>query len=113
MGKPLSIDLRSRLVSAVAGGMSRRSAAQRFGVSAASAVRWVATRTLPRFKHIERGEEANQMEVEGAQEGTILPRYPALDHDLVNWAKTDHDGPAPRELSFQIQPGSSTLRAFA
>jgi transposase len=41
MGKPLSIDLRSRLVSAVFGGMSRRAAAERFGVSAASAVRWV------------------------------------------------------------------------
>jgi transposase len=41
MGKPLSIDLRSRLIAAVAGGMSRRSAAERFGVSAASAVRWV------------------------------------------------------------------------
>jgi len=42
MGKPLSIDLRSRLVAAVAEeGMSRRGAAERFGVSAASAVRWV------------------------------------------------------------------------
>ena len=42
MGKPLSLDLRSRLVAAVSGGMSRRRAAERFGVSAASAVRWVA-----------------------------------------------------------------------
>ncbi len=41
MGKPLSIDLRSRLVAAVAGGLSRRAAAERFGVSAASAVRWM------------------------------------------------------------------------
>jgi transposase len=40
MGKPLSIDLCSRLVAAVARGMSRRAAAERFGVSAASAVRW-------------------------------------------------------------------------
>jgi transposase len=42
MGKPLSVDLRSRLVAAVAGGLSRRAAAERFGVSAASAIRWVA-----------------------------------------------------------------------
>ncbi len=42
MGKPLLVDLRSRLVSAVTGGLSRRAAAERFGVSAASAVRWVA-----------------------------------------------------------------------
>jgi transposase len=41
MGKPLSNDLRSRLVAAVAGGLSRRAAAERFGVSVASAVRWM------------------------------------------------------------------------
>ncbi len=41
MGKPLSLDLRSRVVAAVSGGLSRRQAAERFGVSAASAVRWV------------------------------------------------------------------------
>jgi transposase len=41
MGKPLSTDLRSRLTAAVAGGLSRRAAAERFGVSPASAVRWV------------------------------------------------------------------------
>lgn len=41
MGKTLSIDLRTRLVGAVSQGMSRGDAAERFGVSAASAVRWV------------------------------------------------------------------------
>jgi transposase len=41
MAKPLSEDLRSRLITAVEGGMSRRAAAERFGVAAASAVRWV------------------------------------------------------------------------
>jgi transposase len=40
MVKALSIDLRKRVVSAVAGGMSRNQAADRFGVSVASAVRW-------------------------------------------------------------------------
>lgn len=42
MGKPLPMDLRERVVGAVAEGMSRRAAAARFGVSAASAVRWAA-----------------------------------------------------------------------
>jgi transposase len=42
MSKPLSLDLRERVVAAVAGGLSRRQAAERFGVSAASAVRWCA-----------------------------------------------------------------------
>jgi len=41
MAKPLSEDLRVRIVQAVNGGMSRRAAAERFGVSAASAVRFV------------------------------------------------------------------------
>ena len=41
MTKPLSIDLRERLVSAVDGGMSRRSAAERFGVAASTAIKWV------------------------------------------------------------------------
>ena len=39
----LSVDLRERVVGAVVeGGMSRNAAAKRFGVSIASAVRWVA-----------------------------------------------------------------------
>lgn len=37
----LSLDLRERVVSAVLGGQSCRAAAARFGVSAASAVRWM------------------------------------------------------------------------
>jgi len=41
MARSLSGDLRSRLVEAVNSGVSRREAAERFGVSAASAVRWV------------------------------------------------------------------------
>ena len=41
MTKPLSLDLRERLVSAVDGGMSRRSAAARFGVAASTAIKWV------------------------------------------------------------------------
>jgi len=42
MTKPLSHDIRTRLVSAVDGGMTRRSAAQRFGVAASTAIEWVA-----------------------------------------------------------------------
>ena len=40
MSKSLSLDLRIRVLKAVAGGMSCRQAAERFGVSAASAIRW-------------------------------------------------------------------------
>ena len=41
MTRPLSIDLRERVISAVDGGMSRRGAAERFGVSVSTAIRWV------------------------------------------------------------------------
>lgn len=44
MGRVLSVDLRERVVAAVAGGLSRRAAAERFGVSVASAIRWTALR---------------------------------------------------------------------
>ena len=41
MSKPLSSDLRERLIEAVAAGMSRRAAADRFGIAASTAVKWV------------------------------------------------------------------------
>ena len=42
MAKALSVDLRDRVVAAVEGGLSRRKAAERFGVSISSAIRWIA-----------------------------------------------------------------------
>ena len=42
MSKALSVDLRERVVQAVAAGASCRAAAVRFGVSASSAIRWCA-----------------------------------------------------------------------
>ena len=46
MGKARSEDLRSRVVAEVAAGLSRRKAAERFKVSAASAVRWTQLQAL-------------------------------------------------------------------
>jgi len=40
MTKPLSHDLRSRVIAAIDGGLSRRQAAARFGVAASTAVKW-------------------------------------------------------------------------
>ena len=43
MGKPYSIDLRERVVGAVEDeGLSRRQAAERFGVSVSTAINWVS-----------------------------------------------------------------------
>ncbi len=41
MTRALSIDIRERLVLAVEDGLSRRSAAKRFGVAASTAIKWV------------------------------------------------------------------------
>lgn len=41
MAAALSDDLRMRVLAAVDGGLSRRSAAERFGVGVATAIRWV------------------------------------------------------------------------
>jgi transposase len=55
MGKTLSEDLRTRLIAAVDRNLSRRAAAERFGVGVATAIRWVrvfrtagATRATPK-----------------------------------------------------------------
>jgi len=40
MSKALSLDLRTRVLAAISDGLSCRQAAQRFGVSASSAIRW-------------------------------------------------------------------------
>lgn len=42
MAKALSLDLRTHVLAAVAGGLSHRQAGERFGVSAASVSRWRA-----------------------------------------------------------------------
>jgi transposase len=42
MSKALSLDLRTRVLTAIAGGLSCRKAGERFGVSASSAIRWRA-----------------------------------------------------------------------
>ena len=42
MGRYLSDDLRIRVIRAVDGGLSRRAAAARFGVSVSSAIRWMS-----------------------------------------------------------------------
>jgi transposase len=43
MARTLSTDLRTRVIAAVDGGLSRRAAAERFGVGVATAIRWVRT----------------------------------------------------------------------
>ena len=84
MAKPLSEDLRIRVVRAVESGMSRRAAAERFGVSVSSAVRFVkewresgATRAKrlggdQRSRRIEEHHEAIMNAIEAKPDMTLV-----------------------------------------
>ncbi len=72
MTKPLSTDLRERLVAAVDGGMSRRSAARRFGVAASTAIKWAAQwRRMGDVRPRPRGGDQRSHRIE-AHAGEIL-----------------------------------------
>jgi transposase len=94
MTKSLSEDLRSRVIAAVDGGLSRRAAAGRFGIAAASAVRWVrewresgVTRAKPqggdkRSRRIEAYREVILAAIEGQDDITLV--------ELAEFLKTEH-----------------------
>lgn len=94
MGKPLSIDLRFRLVSAVAGGLSRRAAAERFGVSAASAVRWVsASRSTGTIDPLPQGGDTRSHHIEAFRDVILAAIEAQKDISLVELAdllRTNH-----------------------
>ena len=77
MGKPLSMDLRSRALAAVDEGMSCRGAAARFGVAPATVIRWNDQRRrhghyLPKPQ----GGDTRSLRVE-AHRATIIALYEA------------------------------------
>jgi len=72
MGHPLSCDLRDRALAAVDAGMSRRAAAARFGVSAASVIRWDQLRRAQGHAHPKpQGGDKTSHRIE-AQAGVIF-----------------------------------------
>ena len=72
MPKPLSLDLRQRVLEAVAGGMSRRAAAERFGVAPSTAIKWVgAWRAAGRARPLTPGGDRRSHRIE-AHAGMIL-----------------------------------------
>lgn len=77
MGKPLSMDLRSRALAAVDEGMSCRAAATRFGVAAATVIRWYdQRRNTGAYAAKPQGGDTRSRRIE-AQRDTVLALYGA------------------------------------
>jgi transposase len=77
MGKPLSMDLRSRALAAVDEGMSCRAAAERFGVAPSTVIRWHdQRRRIGHFEAKPQGGDTRSRRVE-AHRDAILARYEA------------------------------------
>ena len=77
MGKPLSMDLRARALAAVDGGISRRAAAGRFGVSMSSVIRWdAARRETGSFAPKPQGGDTRSRRIE-AQRAAVMAAFEA------------------------------------
>ena len=77
MGKPLSMDLRSRALTAVDEGMSCRAAARRYGVAAATVIRWHdQRRSTGGYAAKPQGGDTRSRRIE-AQRDTILALHGA------------------------------------
>ena len=99
LGKPLFTDLRTRLVAAVASGLSRRAAAERFGVSPASAVRWVqAVNTTGSVEAKPQDGDTRSRRIEAFRDVILAAVQARKDISLVELAellRNGHGAPAP------------------
>ena len=89
MSRALSLDLRTRVLAAIAGGLSCRQAALRFGVSASSAIRW---RSLKRMKGDAKPQalggdrRSKHIEAHAAQIRSLLDATPDISLDELRAA---------------------------
>jgi transposase len=94
MGRTLSQDLRSRVIAAVDGGMSRHAAAERFGVAVATAVRWVHVwRTTGATAARPKGGDMRSHRIEAFRDvilGAIDVELDVTLTELANLLRQDH-----------------------
>jgi len=94
MARSLSMDLRERVVAAVDGGLSRRQAAERFGVSASSAVRWMqvaAREGTPAAKSQGGDRRSDRIESHGAAILAKVAEQPDMTlSELQTWLGAEH-----------------------
>ena len=92
MGKPLSMDLRARALAAVDGGLSRRAAARRFGVSVSSVIRWDATRrTMGSFEPKPQGGDMRSRHIE-ERRGEVMEALGEEDDQTLEELRARLDG---------------------
>ena len=69
MGKPLSMDLRERVIAAIDAGLSRRAAAARYGIAPSTAIRWdIERRSTGFFAPKPQGGDMRSRKLEGHAE---------------------------------------------
>src|SRR5258705_11923101 len=116
MTRPLSQDLRNRVIAAVDGGLSCNAAAERFGIAVSSAVRWIRVwRTEGRVTALPQGGDLRSHHIE-AYRDVLLAAIEAevgitlVEHDLT-FKKTAHaseqerpDVAVRRQAWFDAQP---------
>jgi len=67
MGKPLSMDLRERVIEAIDTGLSRRAAAARYGVAPSTAIRWdIERRSTGSFAPKPQGGDMRSRKIEAS-----------------------------------------------
>jgi transposase len=97
MTRPLSQDLRSRLIAVVADGVSCNAAAERFGVAVATAVRWVrAWRVHGRMTALPQGGDLRSHHIEAYRDVILAAIEAEVDITLVELAellRSQHDAP--------------------
>jgi transposase len=97
MTRPLSQDLRSRLIAVVADGVSCNAAAERFGVAVATAVRWVcAWRVDGRMTALPQGGDLRSHHIEAYGDVILAAIEAEVDITLVELAellRRQHDAP--------------------
>ena len=88
MTRALSQDLRDRVIAVVDGGMSCNRAAERFGVSISSAVRWVrAWRTEGRAEALPQGGDLRSHRIEAYRDVILAAIEAEVDITLVELAE--------------------------
>jgi len=88
MTRPLSQDLRSRVIAVVDGGLSCNAAAERFGIAVSSAVRWVrAWRSEGRVAALPQGGDLRSHHIEAYRDVILAAIEAEVDITLVELAE--------------------------